>query len=412
MTVKKATCRSCGENNLNLILSLGHTPLANSLLKESELTLPEEKFPLDLFFCPNCTLVQITETVPPEKLFRDYLYFSSFSDTMLSHSQNLVQEIITDYQIDSKKHVVEIASNDGYLLQYYQKAGVPVLGIEPAKNIAKVAKERGIPTISEFFGEKLADQLRAEGKEADVIHGHNVLAHVADLNGFVEGIHRLLKKDGVAVIEAPYVRDMIDHREFDTIYHEHLCYFSLTALDRLFRRHQMLVHAVKRDPIHGGSLRIYATQIEGPYDTPQQNVVELMAEESAWGVESFSFYKGFAQKVEELKASLRHHLEELKADGKRIAAYGAAAKGSTLLNFFDIGSETLDFIVDRSTYKQGHYMPGVHIPIFAPEKLLEEVPDYLLLLVWNFAEEVLAQQKGYIQAGGRFIIPIPEIKIV
>lgn len=412
MTVKKVTCRSCGENNLDLILSLGRTPLANSLLKESELSLPEEKFPLDLFFCTNCTLVQITETVLPEKLFRDYLYFSSFSDTMLSHSKNLVQEIITDYQIDSENLVVEIASNDGYLLQYYQKAGVPVLGIEPAKNIAKVAKERGIPTISEFFGKKLADQLRAEGKEADVIHGHNVLAHVADLNGFVEGIHRLLKEDGVAVIEAPYVKDMIDHREFDTIYHEHLCYFSLTSLDRLFRRHQMLVHAVKRDPIHGGSLRIYATQVEGPYHTPQQSVVELMAEESTWGVETLLFYKGFAQEVEELKASLRHHLEELKADGKRIAAYGAAAKGSTLLNFFDIGSETLDFVVDRSTYKQGHYMPGVHIPIFAPEKLLEEMPDYLLLLVWNFAEEVLAQQKEYIQSGGHFIIPIPEIKIV
>ena len=412
MTVKKTICRSCGADNLDLILSLGHTPLANSLLSESELSLPEENFPLDLFFCQNCTLVQIAETVPPEKLFQDYFYFSSFSDSMLSHAQNLVDELIVDRQLGAENLVVEIASNDGYLLQYYQKAGVPVLGIEPAKNIAKVAKERGVPTISEFFGEKLADQLRAEAKEADVIHGHNVLAHVADLNGFVEGIQRLLKKDGVAVIEAPYVKDMIDHREFDTIYHEHLCYFSLTALDRLFRRHKMLIYAVKRDPIHGGSLRIYATQVEGPYDTPQQSTIELMAEESAWGVASFDFYKGFAQEVEELKSSLRQHLEELKAEGKRIAAYGAAAKGSTLLNFFGIGCETLDFVVDRSTYKQGHYMPGVHIPIFAPEKLLEEMPDYVLLLVWNFAEEVLAQQKEYIEAGGRFIIPIPEIKMV
>jgi SAM-dependent methyltransferase len=364
-------------------------------------------------FCPNCSLVQITETVPPEKLFREYLYFSSFSDTMLRHARQLVDELIASRKLGVENLVVELASNDGYLLQYYKQAGVRVLGIEPAVNIAKVAEqERGIPTVSEFFGRELAVRLVADGEKADVIHGHNVLAHVADLNGFVEGIHTLLKDDGVAVIEAPYVKDMIDRCEFDTIYHEHLCYFSLTALGHLFRRHDMLLYDVKRVPIHGGSLRIYATQAQGPYNEAQRNVVSLLEEEASWGVESPTFYQGFANQVEALKSTLVGYLSQLKQQGRRLAAYGAAAKGSTLLNYFGIGQETLDFVVDRSTYKQGRYMPGVHLPIYAPEKLLEERPDYVLLLVWNFADEVLEQQKEFRESGGRFIIPVPQVKLM
>ncbi len=412
MPEQKFLCRSCGREGLRPILSLGTMPLANSLLPDLQAASNEERFPLELVFCPACALVQITETIAPEKLFREYVYFSSFSDTMLRHARTLVEELIAARRLGAASLVVEIASNDGYLLQYYQQAGVPVLGIEPALNIARVAQEeRGIPTLAEFFGLDLAERLRDEGRQADVIHAHNVLAHVADLNGFVEGIRTLLKADGVAVIEVPYVKEMIDHCEFDTIYHEHLCYFSLTALDRLFRRHDMFIRDVKRVPIHGGSLQIHAVRASSS-EGVQSRVTDLLSEEADWGVGEFDFYRGFAQRVETLKAALVGHLKGLKQQGKRLAAYGASAKGCILLNYFGIGSDLLDFVVDRSIYKQGHYMPGVHLPIYSPEKLLTEMPDQVLLLVWNFADEVLAQQSEYLKRGGHFIIPIPEIKVV
>jgi SAM-dependent methyltransferase len=406
-------CRSCGADGLELVLSLGRTPLANALLTQDQLTQPEPHYPLDLAFCPSCALVQITKTVPPEELFSDYLYYSSFSDTMLRHAQSLVASLIIERQLGPTSLVVELASNDGYLLQYYARAAVPVLGIEPAAKIAGEAVKRGVPTIVEFFGRELAGRLSAGGQRADVIHAHNVLAHVADLNGFVAGIGVLLKPDGVAVIEAPYLKDLIDHCEFDTIYHEHLCYFSLTALDRLFRRHDLFIQGVERIPIHGGSLRVTAGKSPHPA-LPQrgrENVGRLLAEEAAWGVDRFITYRDFGARVETLKATLTSMLAGFKRRGDRIAAYGAAAKGSTLLNYFGIGRETLDFVVDRSPYKQGRFMPGVHIPILAPERLLEDMPDEVLLLTWNFAEEILEQQKVYRQLGGRFIIPVPDVKV-
>ncbi len=409
------TCRSCGASRLQLILSLGRTPLANSLLTASQLEEREPTFPLDLVFCPACTLVQITETVPPEQLFGEYLYFSSFSDTLLRHAETLVRQLVASRKLTASSRVIEIASNDGYLLQYYRQQGISVLGIEPAHNIARVAiEERGIPTLCEFFTPDLAGRLRNQGELADVIHAHNVLAHVADLNGFVAGIGLLLKDEGVAIIEVPYLKDLIDHCEFDTIYHEHLCYYSLTALDRLFRRHALFIQDVERIPIHGGSLRITAGKTPHPDAPPQagrENVVHLLAEEVHWGVDRFATYRDFGARVEALKATLTSMLAGFKRRGDRIAAYGAAAKGSTLLNYFGIGRETLDFVVDRSPHKQGHFMPGVHIPIFAPERLLEAMPDEVLLLTWNFADEILEQQRIYRQLGGRFIIPMPEVKV-
>ncbi len=400
-------CRSCGTTKLVPVLSLGRTPLANALREEADLTAPELRVPLDLAVCPVCSLVQITESVPPTDLFRDYVYFSSFSDTMLRHVSELAGRMVVERGLTSRSLVLEAASNDGYLLKYYQACGVPVLGIEPAVNVAEAAiLTHGVPTRMEFFTAEFAAQLVAEGHRADVFHAHNVLAHVPDLNGFVEGIRTVLKPGGVAVIEAPYVKDMLDHCEFDTIYHEHLCYFSLTALDRCFSRRGLKIIHVERVSIHGGSLRIFAAPAESR-EQVSASVSQLLAEEAAWGVDRPEPYQNFAARVSDIKAGLRDLLNTLKADGKRIAAYGASAKGSTLLNYCEIGGDTLEFVVDRSTVKQGKYTPGTGLKIYAPEKLVEERPDYTLLLTWNFADEIMRQQREYLKRGGRFIIPIP-----
>jgi SAM-dependent methyltransferase len=402
------TCRSCGGAHLDPVLSLGNTPLANSLLSKDQLNEPEARFPLDLVFCPKCALVQITVTVPPEQLFSNYVYLSSYSDTMLTHARELADRLRKERNLTSDSLVVEIASNDGYLLRNYVEAGIRVLGIEPAQNIAKVAEERGVPTLVEFFGKDVGRRLAAEGKKADVVHGHNVLAHVADLNGVVAGISALLKESGIAVIEVPYVRDLIEGTEFDTIYHEHLCYFSLTALDHLFARHGLRIVNVEHVAIHGGTLRIFASRS----GDRQSAVTELLGEEKKAGLTSLEYYSNFGSRVRDLRQSLLKKLAELKSNGSRIAAYGASAKGSTLLNYFGIGKETLEYVADRSTVKQGLFTPGTHLPIVPPEKLVEDKPDYALLLVWNFANEVLHQQSAYRKTGGRFIIPVPDVHIV
>lgn len=410
----KIKCRSCGETGLTTILLLGSTPLANALLTREQLSEPEETYPLDLVFCPKCTLVQITETVPPEKLFREYAYFSSFSDTVLKHAEEIARRMIHARHLNGHSLVVEMASNDGYLLQFYKGAGIRVLGIEPAINIAHVAQEKhGIPTLCEFFSQGLAQQLMHQGLRSQVFHAHNVLAHVANLASVVEGIKLLLEEEGVAVIEVPYVKDMIDQCEFDTIYHEHLCYFSLTALSHLFRERGLMIHDVERVPIHGGSLRLFVTLDSHEEEADHRSsVMDLLSEEAVWGVDRPVFYQAFAEHVENLRKSLCGLLRDLKRQGKRLAAYGASAKGSTLLNYCGIGREFLDFVVDRSTYKQGRYTPGTHLPIYAPEKLVEIMPDYVLLLTWNFADEILGQQAEYRRRGGRFIIPIPELKVM
>ncbi len=407
-----AACRSCGASELAMVLSLGETPLANALLREEDLGRAEPRYPLDLAFCPECSLVQITETVPPEILFRDYLYFSSFSDTMLRHAEALTARLVRERNLESGSLAVEVASNDGYLLQYYRRAGVPVLGIEPARNVAKVAvEERGIPTLTEFFGLDLARQLVAEGRRADVIHANNVLAHVADLNGFVAGIALLLKEDGAAVIEVPYLGEMVPRLEFDTIYHEHLCYFSLTALSRLFARHGLAVTDVEEIPLHGGSLLLTATPAVARR-SPSPRVEGLLAREAAHGVPALGYYRDFAPRVARWREAFRAFLADLKAKGRRLAAYGAAAKGSTLLNYAGVGTDLLEFVVDRSTVKQGRYMPGVHLHVRPPDALLESRPDAVVLLTWNFKDEILEQQGAFRRAGGRFLVPVPSVEWV
>jgi SAM-dependent methyltransferase len=383
--------------------------LADGLRRKEQLSQSEPMFPLNVAFCPNCSLVQLLETVPPEELFcQDYPYYSSFSPALLKHSRENALDLIETRKLDANSLVIELASNDGYLLKNFVEHGIPVLGIDPAEGPAKAAEKIGVPTINDFFGEGLAKKLAANGKSADVIIGNNVLAHVADLHGFVEGIRLLLKETGAAVIEMPYVKDLVDHCEFDTIYHEHLCYFSLTALDHLFRIHSLFLNNVKRLSIHGGSLRIYVEKKENVSAV----VKDMLNTEAAEKVNRIDYYRDFAQKVAGIRTELRKLLEGLKQKGATIAAYGAAAKGSTLINYSGIGTEFVDFVVDRNTHKQGLFMPGQHIPVLAPEALLEKMPAYVLLLAWNFADEILQQQKEYQQRGGRFIIPVPNPRVV
>jgi SAM-dependent methyltransferase len=407
--VTVSACRSCGHAPLTPVLTLGKTPLANQLLSQADLGRGEPTYPLDLAFCEGCSLVQITDTIPPEDLFTDYVYFSSFSDAMLAHSKELAERITKEKKLGEGNLVVEIASNDGYLLQYYKKLGVPVLGIEPARNIATVARERGIPTLSEFFGKPLADRLAAEGKRASVIHANNVMAHVPEINLFAAGIGTLLADDGIALIEVPYVREMVERCEFDTIYHEHVFYFSLTALSHLFGRHQLDVVDVEVLSLHGGSLLLRVAK-KGAFAMTAR-VSDMLAEETRLGMASYAYYEGFSNHVRAVRDELRRVLFDLKAKGHKLAAYGAAAKGSTLLNYAGIGAETLSFVVDRSPHKQGKLMPGVHLPIRPTEALLDERPDYVVLLAWNFKDEILRQQEAFRKAGGKFVIPLPSVSI-
>lgn len=401
-------CRSCGGSDLTEVLNLGETPLADRLISAEALKDPEPRFPLRVAFCGQCALVQIIDSINSHVLFdQEYPYYSSFSPALLAHSKANVEALIRERRLGTGSLVIELASNDGYLLKNYVEAGIPVLGIDPAKGPAEAAVAIGVPTRNTFFTSELARQLVNEGNRADVIHANNVLAHVPDLNGFVQGIRATLKDDGVAVIEVPYLKCLIDHLEFDTIYHEHMCYFSVCALDNLFRRNGLYLNEIQHLSIHGGSLRLFVERIE----RVKASVRDQLALERAEGLDRIDYFRSFANQVAAVRSGLLKLLQGLKAQGARIAAYGAAAKGATLINYVGVGTDLIDFVVDRNVHKQGRYMPGQKIPILRPEAMLERGPDYVLVLAWNFIDEIAAQQRAFLDQGGQFIIPVPTPRI-
>jgi SAM-dependent methyltransferase len=402
-------CRSCAGTELHEVLSLGEMPLANSLLTEDDLATAEPVHPLELVVCATCSLLQLSETVPPAELFSEYAYFSSHSGPMVTHAKALVDAVLDERRLGPGNLVVEIGSNDGYLLQHYVARGIPTLGIDPAANVVEAARERGVPTLCEFLSPEVAERLRSEGNRADVIHANNVLAHVPDINGFVAAIARLLSDDGVAVIETPYARDLVERLEFDTIYHEHVFYYSARSLELLFERHGLEIVRIDRVPIHGGSLRVYASHRATEGATP---VLEIADEEMALHMDDVTYYQGFSARVERLLESLRAFLRERKDAGKRLAGYGAAAKATVMLNALHVGPETIEFVADSTPYKQGRYIPGVRVPVVDPSRLLEEMPDEVLIFAWNFAESIVDRESEYRRRGGVFLVPVPEPAVV
>ena len=403
-------CRSCGSTELHLVADLGSTPLANAFLTADQLNLCELTFPLRLVFCANCTLVQLTETVRPDVLFANYLYASSYSDTMLRHARATCDKLCRERFLTESSLVMEIASNDGYLLQFFVGRGIPVLGIEPAANIATIARRRGVPTRLAFFEGGLADRLAAEGLYADVVIGNNVLAHVSKINDFITGVKTVLKPGAIARFELPYLGDLIRNLEFDTIYHEHIFYFSAHSIETLLHRNGLVFTDVEHIPIHGGSLVVTAALKPEPLG--RSRVEQFLIEERQRGMDRLPFYSDFGSRVIANICELKTLTTRLCSSGNRICAYGASAKGSTLLNTACFEAGTLEYVVDRSELKQGLYTPGSRLPIFAPERLALDRPDYVLVLTWNLLEEILQQQQVYRDLGGKFIVPIPSPVIV
>lgn len=408
----KTTCRFCEHLLKYSFCDLGVSPLSNAYLKEADLSQKEQFYPLHAYVCDQCYLVQLEEFQSPAEIFSDYAYFSSYSDSWLKHSEKYVELMMHRFRLHSSSQVVEIASNDGYLLRYFVAKKIPVLGIEPAVNVAQVAQAAGIPTLIKFFGVQTAKQLFQEGKQADLLLGNNVLAHVPKLNDFVEGMKILLKPQGVITMEFPHLLKLMDESQFDTIYHEHFSYFSLLTVSRVFAKHGLEIFDVDELPTHGGSLRIYAKHQEDGSKSVSDHVIQLKQREHQYGLDHLTTYQAFQQKAIKTKEGLLNFLNQAKAQGKTVVGYGAPAKGNTLLNYCGIEKNLMEYTVDRSPHKQGRYLPGTHIPIKQPEMISHTQPDYLLILPWNIKEEIMQQMAHIHSWGGKFVIPLPSVEVV
>ncbi len=407
---KVRQCRVCGGKHLYPFLSLGAMPIPNGFLAEDEVGQKEPRYPLGVLVCEDCWLVQLTHVVPAEIMFKNYLYIPSTSATMLSHFQSFAKDVVKQFSLDKGDLVIDIGSNDGTLLGYFKDQEMRVLGIDPASNLAQVARLKGIDTIDSFFSAAVAKEVRPKYGKAKIITATNVVAHIDDIHSLCDGVAELLDDDGVFIMEFPYLLDLLDKNEFDTIYHEHLSYFSITPLVHLFKMHDMQIIDVKKMSVHGGSIRVYVTKKQSTRQV-QSSVQEFLQNEKLKKIDKRVAYDDFARRVKVIKRDLVAFLKKLRGQGKRVVGYGAAAKGNVLLNYCDITTNLLDFVVDSISYKQGRYTPGTHIPIYPESRIEKEKPDYVLLLAWNFADEILKKQVSYREKGGQFIITIPYLRI-
>ncbi len=408
---KSSTCRFCGSPLDTTFVDLGKSPLCESFLSADQLNQMERFYQLHVWVCGRCFLVQLEEYVSPEEIFTDYAYFSSYSDTWLKHAENYTNQMTERFDLNARSLVVELASNDGYLLQYFIQKGIPTLGIESAANVAEVARKKGVPTLVTFFGRETASELAGQGNRADLLLGNNVLAQVLDLNSFVAGMKILLKPDGVVTIEFPHLMRLMRENQFDTIYHEHFSYFSLWAAEKIFAAHGIVLFDVEELPTHGGSLRIYGRHAEDSTKPVTERLEALRASECAAGVNLLESYAGFSEQVKETKRDLLDFLIRVRREGKTVAGYGAPGKGNTLLNYCGIRTDFIEYTVDRNPHKHGKFLPGTHIPIFPPERIRETRPNYLFILPWNLKNEII-EQNSYIRGwGGRFVVPIPKVQV-
>lgn len=405
-------CRFCGAHAEQSFVDLGSTPLANAYLTKAQLAAPEPSYPLRAFVCPQCWLVQADSFVPPEDIFSHYAYFSSYSDSWVEHARRFTVMARERFGLDAHSQVIEVASNDGYLLKHFVAAGVPVLGIEPAANVAEAARQIGVPTEARFFGRETAGDLIARGLSADLIVGNNVLAHVPDINDFVGGLAVVLKPDGVVSVEFPHLLRLIEGVQFDTVYHEHFYYLSLLAVERVFAAHGLKVFEVEELPTHGGSLRVLACRAASDAHATGPGLAKVRHDEQVAGFDRVETYAAFQSRVAPIREGLHAFLREAAGNGQSVVAYGAAAKGNTLLNFCDVGTDRIDYVVDRSPAKQGYFLPGSHLPILAPEHIAETRPDYVLILPWNIREEVMASMAHIRDWGGRFVVAVPELTVL
>ena len=405
------SCRFCGGEVSKTFVDLGTSPLCESYPSAADLNRGEVFYPLHVYVCERCFLVQLEEYESAENIFSDYAYFSSYSDSWLKHADNYCDQMTRRFNLGAKSFVVEVASNDGYLLQYFVQRNVPVLGIEPAANVAKVAVEKGVPTLVRFFGVQLANELVAEGRSADLVLGNNVLAQVPDLNDFVEGLKILLKPEGVLTLEFPHLLQLIKQNEFDTIYHEHFSYFSMLTTVRILEAHGLRAFDVEELPTHGGSLRVYACRVEAQTHRAAPSIAKVLADEERAGFSSPRGYEGFALQVKQTKWALVEFLLDAAKKGKRVAGYGAPGKSATLLNYCGIGKDLIEYTVDRSPYKQGRFLPGSRIPIYHPDRIRETKPDYVVILPWNLKDEIMQQLQFIREWGGRFVVPIPKVVV-